>query len=97
VVGASGGNLEGQFMNCPPQCGIRREWVWAIRESPLQVLSVGGDPSGPRIDFSCSLPRRPERACASPRGYCVTNSTRRFLAFPSSVSFEATGAKGPTP
>ena len=31
------------------------------------------------------------------QGYCGSNSTRRFLAWPSSVAFEATGAKKPTP
>ena len=36
--------------------------------------------------------RRGER-----QGYCGSNSTRRFLAWPSSVAFEATGAKKPTP
>ncbi len=29
--------------------------------------------------------------------YCLTNSTLRFLALPSSVSFEATGEYGPAP
>ncbi len=32
-----------------------------------------------------------------PDGYCSTNSTLLFLALPSSVLFEATGAKEPTP
>ena len=38
---------------------------------------------------------RPEPARAPV--YCFTNSTRRFLAFPSSLSLEATGESGPTP
>lgn len=37
------------------------------------------------------------RPTESRRVYCATSSTRRFLARPSSVRFEAIGTSGPTP
>ena len=37
------------------------------------------------------------RAVVESEYHCLTNSTRRFLAFPASLSLEATGASGPTP
>jgi len=48
-------------------------------------LGLGGQGRGPG-------PRRQGRRC-----YCSTSSTRLFLALPSSVLLEATGASGPTP
>jgi len=41
--------------------------------------------------------RARERAGADRTRYCLTSSTRRFFARPSSVSFGATGASGPVP
>jgi len=67
----------------------------------------GDGVSALRIPEGCiEMPRR--RACeatdaleavcgGSGRRYCLTSSTRRLRALPSSVSFVATGANGPLP
>jgi hypothetical protein len=58
--------------------------------SLLRSLDCGEDSYlGAIIDFlTCFQNVRP---------YALTSSTRRFMALPSGVSFDATGAKGPTP
>ena len=65
----------------------------AVRGYSLPLwVSLGGQAQG--------LPHKHHRIALPPRFadcYCLTNSTRRFLALPSSLSLEATGDRGPTP
>src|SRR5262249_52874729 len=56
-----------------------------------------GPPADERIGIEIGFCAGEQITSRSDSFYCLTSSTRRFLARPSSLSFEATGASGPTP
>lgn len=67
----------------------------------LNPALVGAGPNGEPTNVSRAHDRllgsSQPREYRNRRSYCLTSSTRRFLARPPSFSFEATGAVGPSP
>jgi hypothetical protein len=85
-------NRKGRFAN-RPYCEPRRAVVWGMTAG-WRRAQLGGRSLALTLSQSFTL-RQPASGSSPPAGsarpYCFTSSTRRFLARPSSLSFEATG------